>query len=338
MGTILAAIAIVLACVLSNIGFGSHWYVMGAMIVVLWAAAFLRSRADVMCGAALFSAFGMMMSAPFEAPRKFLNEFKRAARGDGPEAEAAKATLEFYEMLGTYAWHIESLLIAIIVAAVIVAAMRDEEGAHPFYLRGSDGLANFSVGLGKIASFLFLPMIALIIYDVAQRQYLTVDPEFTNTALYQTLTSTKLQEMQWHLHAILFLMCFGFAYVKDAHVRIELVRDQMGPRSRVWIELLGCVFFLVSYCFVVVNYGAEFARKSFDINEVSSALTGLPYRFIIKSFLPIGFMLLALAGLSVALKCIVYLFGPTYLREKAGYYAGTHHADIPEEVLKDRSE
>ena len=46
----------------------------------------------------------------------------------------------------------------------------------------------------------------------------------------------------------------------------------------------------------------------------------------------VGFALLFTAGLSAAFRCVVYLFGPTYLNERAGDYAGTHHADLPEDV------
>ena len=96
---------------------------------------------------------------------------------------------------------------------------------------------------------------------MVQRKYLGWDPSFTDTAWYRTFTSTKLQEMQWHLHAVLFLMCFGYAYVKDAHVRIELVRDTLRARTRVWVELLGTLLFMLPYCFVVIEYGIDNAMR-----------------------------------------------------------------------------
>ena len=331
MGTIIAAAALVLAIVLTNTAFGPHFYVLAAAIALLWTAAFTRPRAALFFSAVFVTGFSALMISPFHAPRAFMNPLRREARGGD---EGAQATLGFYDGLAANAVPLEIVMILLIAAAGFLAARRAERGPFQFLFDASAGIGAFAVKAGKVASFLFLPMIVLIVYDVAQRQYLSIDPQFTNTALYETFTSTKLQEMQWHLHAILFLMCFGFAYVKDAHVRIELVRDHMKPRRRVWIELLGCLLFLLPYCFVVFTYGAEFARKSFDIGEVSSALTGLPFRFIIKSFLPIGFLTLALAGLSVALKCVVYLFGPDDLRQKSSYYAGTHHADIPEDVVR----
>ena len=199
-------------------------------------------------------------------------------------------------------------------------------------LKLSDAIGGFCAWIGKLAAWLAIPLAVIILIDVAGRKIIDVYPQFTDTIFY--FGSTKLQEMEWHLHAILFLLCLGFAYVKDAHVRIELVRDRLPPKVRVWLELLGCLLFLIPYCYIVTKFGYDFAVRAWKSGEVSSALTGLPHRWIIKSFLPIGFVVLGLAGISVALKCIVYLFGPPELKEPSGYYAGMHHADLGETSLR----
>jgi TRAP-type mannitol/chloroaromatic compound transport system permease small subunit len=86
-----------------------------------------------------------------------------------------------------------------------------------------------------------------------------------------------------------------------------------------------------------MRFGYDFAQNSFKLMEQSAAQTGLPYRFIIKSFLPFGFLILWLAGVSVAGKWLVYLFGPDSLRQASGYYAGTHHADVPQDIARPAS-
>ena len=123
--------------------------------------------------------------------------------------------------------------------------------------------------------------------------------------------------MEWHLHAALFLLCLGYGYVKNSHVRIELIRERFDLETRAWTEFIGCVFFLLPYAALVLYFSLDFAYRSFAINEVSSALTGLPYRWVIKSFVPIGMILLLLAGFAVAARNAVFLFGPPDLRDKA---------------------
>ena len=67
---------------------------------------------------------------------------------------------------------------------------------------------------------------------------------------------------------------------------------------------------------LIVYFSYDFWERSFLANESSSAATGLPYRWIIKAALPLGFTLLGLAGLAVILRKIVELFGPPDLRNK----------------------
>ena len=147
---------------------------------------------------------------------------------------------------------------------------------------------------GKIGSWLAIPLISIIIFDIITRRFFV-------------LGSTKLQEMEWHLHTSLFLLVLGYAYLKDAHVRIEIVREKYSIKVKAILETLGIIIFLIPYTILVIYFGIDFVQRSFSMNEVSSALTGLSHRWIIKSFIPIGMLLLLLAGISLLLRNIIYL-------------------------------
>ncbi len=163
-------------------------------------------------------------------------------------------------------------------------------------LRISNRIDRFVSGIGRLAAWLAAALMAVIIFDVVTRRFLV-------------LGSTKLQEMEWHIHGVLFLLCLGFAYLRDAHVRIELVRDGFSPRTKAVVELLGCLFFLIPYAVVVIWFDIEFARRAFATGEVSAALTGLGQRWIIKSVIGVGFGLLILAAIAVSIKCVSCLIG-----------------------------
>lgn len=154
---------------------------------------------------------------------------------------------------------------------------------------------------GRIGAWVSIALMAVIIFDVVTRRFLV-------------LGSTKLQEGEWHLHAILFLMCIGATYIKDAHVRIDLVRENLSLRMQRWIELIGCLIFLIPYCIIVLYFAIDFVDRSWSINEASDSATGLPHRWAIKAFLPVGFTLMLMAGITIALRKIVELFGPPDLR------------------------
>ena len=148
--------------------------------------------------------------------------------------------------------------------------------------------------IGKIGSWLAIPLIFIIIFDIVTRRFLI-------------LGSTKLQEMEWHLHTALFLLVLGYAYLKNSHVRIEIVREKYSTLVKSIFETLGVLIFLIPYTLLVIYYGIDFVQRSFSMNEVSSALTGLSHRWIIKSFIPIGMFMLFLAGLSILLRNIVFI-------------------------------
>ena len=147
---------------------------------------------------------------------------------------------------------------------------------------------------GKLGSWLAIPLIFIIIFDIVTRRFFI-------------LGSTKLQEMEWHLHTALFLLVLGYAYLKDSHVRIEIVREKYSMLIKSIFETLGILVFLIPYTILVIYYGVDFVIRSFNLNEVSSALTGLSHRWIIKFFIPFGMFLLLLAGFSILIKKVLYI-------------------------------
>jgi TRAP-type mannitol/chloroaromatic compound transport system permease small subunit len=109
------------------------------------------------------------------------------------------------------------------------------------------------------------------------------------------------------------MFCVGFAYIANAHVRIDLFRDKLSDRSKSWIEVVGCTVFAIPYIALLLVLSIDAAYDSYLVGEGSSAGTGLPHRWIIKSCMSIGFLLLLLACVSVLLRHLLLLFAPPAL-------------------------
>jgi TRAP-type mannitol/chloroaromatic compound transport system permease small subunit len=150
-----------------------------------------------------------------------------------------------------------------------------------------DRMEAFVRGIGKVACFVLLPaQVAITTFYVLARK------------LYN-FQLTPLQELEWHCFFALVVLTFGMTLLADRHVRIDVAREHFSERTRAIIEIAGFFLALLPFSLAMVYFGADLALKSFLTNEKSPAALGLPYRWIIKSLLPLGGVLLLAAGVVV---------------------------------------
>ncbi len=107
------------------------------------------------------------------------------------------------------------------------------------------------------------------------------------------------------------------AYIKNAHVRIDVAFMKSTPRTRVWAEFLGCVILAIPYCLFAIYFSLDFTWIAWLDMEGSPSSNGLPYRWIPKAFITLGLIMLFAGVISVLLRTIVYLWGPERLRREA---------------------
>ena len=176
-------------------------------------------------------------------------------------------------------------------------------------IRLSLALRNFNEFVGRWGSWFILPLVGVTIWDVAVRKLGGIQYWLIQT-FGSAFESTIIQELEWHFHTALFALVLGYGYVNNKHVRVDLVREKLSFRKQVWIEFLGCTFFLIPYCMLVGYFAFEYAYDSFMVGEISASTVGLPYRWIIKSVLVLGLIVAGLAGVSVWLQTVLVLFGP----------------------------
>lgn len=154
----------------------------------------------------------------------------------------------------------------------------------------------FNAAIGNAVAWLWLPIVVAIMADVVSRHFFATG-------------SVALQELEWHFHGVLFLLAIALTYQRNGHVRIDVLSQHLSRRTRAWIEVVGCLLFLLPYSAVVFWLSLGFMARSWGFGEVSDAPGGLGYRWLIKSFLPLAFALIFLQGLSVLSKELLWLFG-----------------------------
>ena len=142
---------------------------------------------------------------------------------------------------------------------------------------------------GKISSWFSLALVLLISTDVLLRYVFN----FSTAALY---------EMEWHLFAIIFLLASPYTLQKNKHVRVDVFYNNFSKRKKNIIDLIGNIIFLIPFSFIIFYTSLPFVADSYSILESSPDPGGLPYRFIIKSIIPIAFFLLMIQGILNAFK------------------------------------
>jgi TRAP-type mannitol/chloroaromatic compound transport system permease small subunit len=123
-----------------------------------------------------------------------------------------------------------------------------------------------------------------------------------------SLSSNAWLEIQWYLFGALFMLGAAFTLKLNEHVRVDLVYLAMSPRRRIWMDLFGFVVLMLPATIVLLWLSWPVFWDSFVRGEHSNNAGGLP-RWPLKLFLPLGFALLALQGLSETIKRIAILAG-----------------------------
>lgn len=150
--------------------------------------------------------------------------------------------------------------------------------------------------IGQYVSWIWLVLMLLIVSNALMRY-------FFNT------TFVALEELQWHLYAVGFMLGLSYCFIHDGHVRVDALAEHWSMKKRVWIEIFGISLLLLPFCFVMFNYALPFVERSYRMNEVSPSFDGLPMRWILKSFILIALALLVMAATSRWLRCVAFLRG-----------------------------
>jgi TRAP-type mannitol/chloroaromatic compound transport system permease small subunit len=113
-------------------------------------------------------------------------------------------------------------------------------------------------------------------------------------------------EIQWYMFAGMVLLGAPYTLKMNEHVRVDLVYSMVSERTRIWIDIIGGLLFLLPICIILTYFTWPWFVESWRINEASSNAGGL-IRWPVKLLLPLGFFLMALQGVSEIIKRIAAL-------------------------------
>lgn len=121
-------------------------------------------------------------------------------------------------------------------------------------------------------------------------------------------SSNAWLELQWYLFGALFLLAAGYTFLRNEHVRVDVIAQHFSRKTQIKIDIFGVLFFMLPVCVLIFWLSIPFFEESFILNEQSSNTGGL-VRWPAKLLIPVGFALLILAGVSHLIKCVGFLMG-----------------------------
>ena len=144
-------------------------------------------------------------------------------------------------------------------------------------------LDRFSDLMGWVAGILNLAMLLNVFYDAIMRYFFRTG-------------SIAMQEMEWHLFAMVFLFGIAYALKEDGHVRVDVLYDRFSPRWQAIVNIGGTALLLLPLSVLIVEGSVWYVNEAFSSGEVSGDPGGLSYRWLIKLVIPASFVFLIVSA------------------------------------------
>lgn len=145
------------------------------------------------------------------------------------------------------------------------------------------------------------------------------------------MSSNALLEIQWYLFAAVFMLGAGYAFLHNAHVRIDFVSSKLSARTRNWVDVAGIVLVLFPLCVLLIRLSWPFFMNAYTSGEMSQNAGGL-IRWPAYVLVPVGFALLMLQGVSELIKRFAFLRG--HMSDPIGGDAGKSDDQLAAERLE----
>lgn len=163
--------------------------------------------------------------------------------------------------------------------------------------RPADGIERGVALLGRTTAWLILALVILVCVDVAMRY------------IWHT-GSIAQQELQWHLLAVIAMLSAAYTFQQGDHVRVDVLYQHYRPGFRRLFDIVVNLLLVVPSMAFLAWISLGFVEQSWSLREGSPDPGGLPARYVIKAFVPLGFALVALQGLARGLLDLLDLSGP----------------------------
>ena len=156
-------------------------------------------------------------------------------------------------------------------------------------------LDKFINSVGAICgSVIFLLMLVTVFYNVIKRYF------FNDVSI-------ALQELEWHLFGAMFMFGIGYTLKENAHVRVDIFYNRFSAKTQAIVDIVGAVVFTLPFSILIIYFSYSYTADAYLLNEGSADPGGLPYRWVVRSIIPLSFGFLCICCVRVILSNIQLL-------------------------------
>jgi TRAP-type mannitol/chloroaromatic compound transport system permease small subunit len=118
-----------------------------------------------------------------------------------------------------------------------------------------------------------------------------------------------MQESVVYLHAAVFLLGSAYTLQHDGHVRVDVFYRGFSEKRKALVNLVGTLFLLLPVMIFITVVSWHYVFESWQTLEGSMESGGLPFLYVLKTFILVFSFTMLLQGVSEAIKQSLILAG-----------------------------
>ncbi len=116
-----------------------------------------------------------------------------------------------------------------------------------------------------------------------------------------SIGSIWMQELEWHIMVPICVFGMSYALRHGEHVRVDVLFQYFSARDKLMVELITAIVAML-LSVIVIWLCIPYVWQSWSIGEGTANPGGIEQRYIVKSLIPIGFVLFFAQSLSETIK------------------------------------
>jgi TRAP-type mannitol/chloroaromatic compound transport system permease small subunit len=114
--------------------------------------------------------------------------------------------------------------------------------------------------------------------------------------------SIWLTESVIYAHATVFMLAAAWTLQAGGHVRVDIFYADAAPRTKALVDLFGALLLLLPFMAVIAWFAVPYVARSWVLLERSREASGVPFIYLLKTLIPLFALLMALQGVSQAIR------------------------------------